>query len=197
MPARIVTIAVLALCLAAPCAAGAEPEATPSTAPMERAVDQLIEQWAGSGTPGASIAVIENGKIIYSKGYGSANLEYGVPNTRATVFDLASVSKQFTAFATKPSLDDKQEVAIDPKVLDAYVGDYELRPGIIVSFSKDKDHLVWREPGRSSFPMYAVSNTVFRLRVVPVEVVFDDPTEDGKNQNAVWPAPGFVDKQLS
>jgi hypothetical protein len=33
--------------------------------------------------------------------------------------------------------------------------------------------------------MYAVSNTAFRLRVVPAEVVFDDPTEGGKAQNAI------------
>ena len=84
----------------------------------------------------------------------------------------------------KPSLGDKPEVTIDPKVLDAYVGDYELqdefRPGFIISFSKDKDRLVARATGQSSFPMYAVSNTAFRLRVVPAEVVFDDPTEGGK-----------------
>ncbi len=66
---------------------------------MGRAVDQLFAQWAGPGSPGASIAVIQNGKIIYSQSYGAANLEHGVPNTPATVFDLASVSKQFTAFA--------------------------------------------------------------------------------------------------
>lgn len=89
----------------------------------------------------------------------------------------------------KPSLGDKPEVTIDPKVLDAYVGDYELqdefRPGFIISFSKDKDRLVARATGQSSFPMYAVSNTAFRLRVVPAEVVFDDPTEGGKTQNAI------------
>ena len=86
----------------------------------------------------------------------------------------------------KPSLGDKPEVTIDPKVLDAYVGDYELqdefRPGFIISFSKDKDRLVARATGQSSFPMYAVSNTAFRLRVVPAEVVFDDPTEGGKTR---------------
>jgi len=74
---------------------------------------------------------------------------------------------------------------VDPKVLDAYVGDYELRPGFIVSFTRNKDHLVARATGQPSFPTYAVSNTAFRLRVVPAEVVFDDPTEDGKAQNAV------------
>ena len=90
----------------------------------------------------------------------------------------------------KPSLGDKPEVTIDPKVLDTYVGDYklqdELSPGFIISFSKDKDRLVARATGQSSFPMYAVSNTAFRLRVVPAAVVvFDDPTEGGKAQNAV------------
>jgi CubicO group peptidase (beta-lactamase class C family) len=66
---------------------------------MAHAVDQLFAQWAGPDSPGASIAIVQNGKIVYSQGYGAANLEYGVPNSPATVFPLASVSKQFTAFA--------------------------------------------------------------------------------------------------
>jgi CubicO group peptidase (beta-lactamase class C family) len=474
MPARIVAVAMAILCVLASRGGSADADASPAATPMERAVDQLFAQWAGSGTPGASIAVIENGKIIYSKGYGSANLEHGVPNSPATVFHLASISKQFTAFAIyllaqdgklsldddvrkyvpklndfgkaitirqllhhtsgmrdqwellalagwrledkitdddvahllfqqtelnfapgdqflysnsgytllamvvkqvsgkalpefakerifdplgmahthfqgdygivvkdraysyarqpekgpspssalsatssmygkyqyvalsystvgpsslfstlgdlarwdenfytgevggppllaqmqekgklnngkeidyasglvigqyrglrtvehsggdaayrtnilrfpdqrfsvvllanagdvrpatlsfkiadiylkdrleptpdKPSLGDKPEVTIDPKVLDAYVGDYQLRPGFIISFSKDNDHLVARATGQSSFPMYAVSNTAFRARVVPAEVAFDDRTEDGKAQNAI------------
>ena len=80
---------------------------------MAHAVDQLFAQWARPDSPGASIAVIQNGKVIYSQGYGAANLEYSVPNTPTPVFHLASVSKQFTAFAIyllaqdgKLSLDD-------------------------------------------------------------------------------------------
>lgn len=96
----------------------------------------------------------------------------------------------------KPSLGEKPEVTIDPKVLDAYVGDYELqdelRPGFIIAFSKDKDRLVARATGQPSFPMYAVSNTAFRLRVVPAEVVFDDPTEGGKTQNAILHQNGAI-----
>src|SRR5579864_5612136 len=72
---------------------------TPADGPMAHAVDQLFAQWAGPDSPGASIAIIQNGKIVYSQGYGTANLEYGVPNSPATVFYLGSVSKQFTAFA--------------------------------------------------------------------------------------------------
>ena len=103
MLARIMTAAVAVLCLFAPCASGAQTESTPPAAPVEgvmaHAVDQLFAQWARPNSPGASIAVIQNGNVIYSQGYGAANLEYGVPNTPATVFHLASVSKQFTACA--------------------------------------------------------------------------------------------------
>ena len=62
-------------------------------------VDNLFAQWDKPDSPGASLAVIRKGEIIYKKGYGSANLEYDVPITPSTVFHVASVSKQFTAFA--------------------------------------------------------------------------------------------------
>lgn len=462
MLARIAAVAVAVLCLLVPRAGGAQTEdktsATPAEDVMANAVDQLFARWARPDSPGASIAVIQNGKMIYSRGYGAANLEYGVPNTPATVFHLASVSKQFTAFAIhllaqdgklsldddvrkyvpklhdfgksitirqllhhtsgvrdqwnllalagwrlddeitdddvarllfqqtelnfapgdqflysnsgytllamvvkqvsgktlpefakerifdplgmshthfqdkygvvandraysygrqpggkyqyvaltystvgpsslfstvgdlahwdenfytgevgglalltemqqkgklndgkdinyasglfigkyrglrtvehaggdaayrtnilrfpdqhfsvvvlanagdmnpaalsfriadiylkellkpapdKPALDDKPEVTVDPRILDAYVGNYELRPGFVISISRDNDHLVTRATGQPSFPMYAVSNTAFRLRVVAAEIVFEDVAQGGTAQNAV------------
>ena len=76
-------------------------------------VDKLFSQWDKLDSPGASLAVIKKGEVIYKKGYGSANLEYDIPITPSTVFHVASVSKQFTAFAVamlaqqgKLSLDD-------------------------------------------------------------------------------------------
>lgn len=62
-------------------------------------VDQLFAPWDKNDSPGAAIAVVRNGKIIYKKGYGIANLEYDVPITPSTIFHMASVSKQFTAYA--------------------------------------------------------------------------------------------------
>jgi CubicO group peptidase (beta-lactamase class C family) len=51
-------------------------------------------------TPGCSLAVVKDGEIIYKRGYGMANLEYGVPNTPSTIFHIASISKHFAAAAT-------------------------------------------------------------------------------------------------
>ncbi len=66
---------------------------------MNGRIDQLFTPWDKEDSPGAAIAVVKDGQIIYKKGYGSATLEYGVPITPTTIFHMASVSKQFTAFA--------------------------------------------------------------------------------------------------
>jgi len=60
-------------------------------------VDELFEQWDRTNSPGCSIAIIKDGKIIYTRGYGMANLDYGIPNKPETVFRIGSTSKQFTA----------------------------------------------------------------------------------------------------
>ncbi len=49
--------------------------------------------------PGVSVAIVKNGKLLQAKGYGLANVELSVPATEKTVYQLASVTKQFTATA--------------------------------------------------------------------------------------------------
>ncbi len=60
-------------------------------------VDRLFAAWDKTTSPGASLAVVRDGKIIFERGYGMAKLEDGVVNTPDKVFDIGSVSKQFTA----------------------------------------------------------------------------------------------------
>jgi CubicO group peptidase (beta-lactamase class C family) len=50
-------------------------------------------------TPGCAAGVYQNGRVLFAKGYGSSNIEYGVPITPQTPFIMGSVSKQFTAAA--------------------------------------------------------------------------------------------------
>ena len=63
------------------------------------AVDALFEKWDSLDSPGASVAIALEGKEIYATGYGSADLEQSTPIIADTIFHVASVSKQFTAFA--------------------------------------------------------------------------------------------------
>jgi CubicO group peptidase (beta-lactamase class C family) len=62
-------------------------------------VDSLFATWSDAGSPGAAVAVVKDGRIVLERGYGSAQLEHGVPVTPATIFHVASVTKQFTTFA--------------------------------------------------------------------------------------------------
>jgi len=77
-------------------------------------VDKLFEEWNKPGSPGASLAVAKNGQIIYKKGYGYAHLEYDIPITPSTIFHVASVSKQFTAFAVAMLVDQGMLSLDDP-----------------------------------------------------------------------------------
>jgi CubicO group peptidase (beta-lactamase class C family) len=60
-------------------------------------IDKYMEAAAGSGLFMGAILVARDGKVLISKGYGMASLEYDVPNTSLSRFNIASVSKTFTA----------------------------------------------------------------------------------------------------
>lgn len=61
------------------------------------AVDEVFSDFAKPGSPGCAVGIYRDGKIIYAKGYGLANLEENVPITPQSIFDIGSTSKQFTA----------------------------------------------------------------------------------------------------
>src|SRR5258705_7505281 len=64
---------------------------------MAKAADEVFADLTKLGSPGCALAAARDGKIIYEKGYGLANIEEGVSITPQTVFDIGSTSKQFTA----------------------------------------------------------------------------------------------------
>jgi len=64
-------------------------------AQLDKGISDLFEEVGNR--PGAIIGVFEKGKIEFQKAYGLANLDYNIPITSKTVFDVGSVAKQFTA----------------------------------------------------------------------------------------------------
>jgi CubicO group peptidase (beta-lactamase class C family) len=90
----------------------AQPPAAPNKA-LPTAINEVLEKTFKSDEPGAAVIVVRDGKVVFRKGYGKANLELGVPVEPDMVFRLGSITKQFTAVATlmlaeqgKLSLDD-------------------------------------------------------------------------------------------
>jgi CubicO group peptidase (beta-lactamase class C family) len=60
-------------------------------------VDRLFAPWDRPDSPGCALGVLQNGRSIYERGYGMANLDYGIPNGPTMVYYIGSDSKQFTA----------------------------------------------------------------------------------------------------
>lgn len=73
------------------------------------------EVLAAQLTPGLTIAVGLEGKILFSKGYGLANIEEKVPANPETIFGITSITKQFTA-ATILKLMERGELSLDDSV---------------------------------------------------------------------------------
>ncbi len=65
----------------------------------DRLDDYITAEMAKRRIPGLALAVVQRGEVVKMSGYGLANLELDVPVTPDTVFELASVTKQFTATA--------------------------------------------------------------------------------------------------
>lgn len=72
--------------------------AQPTSDQLRRA-DSLLSIFSTGDAPGLAVAVVRDGKVLFNKGAGYANLEQHIPITSSTVFDVASVSKQFTGLA--------------------------------------------------------------------------------------------------
>ena len=60
-------------------------------------VDGVFKAWNHSTTPGVAVGIIRDGNLVYTKGYGMADLEHDIPIADSTIFYIGSVSKQFVA----------------------------------------------------------------------------------------------------
>jgi CubicO group peptidase (beta-lactamase class C family) len=79
------------------------------------AVDSYLRsQVASRHLPGLSVGVVRDGKLVFARGYGMANLELSVPATPETVYEVASVSKQFTATAVMMLVEEGRVKLDDP-----------------------------------------------------------------------------------
>ena len=61
-------------------------------------IDKVFAAYAKPGSPGCALALLDKGRSVYEKGYGLASIEFGVAiDPQKTAFEIASISKQFTA----------------------------------------------------------------------------------------------------
>lgn len=116
--AALVSLSVVGLIAAAPAPRSPDrPEGGQAASPARlppRSTDQRVERtdqamrdfMARSQVPGAQIAVVKDGQVVFSRAYGSVNVALDVPATPQSVFTLASITKAFTGVAAMQAVQD-------------------------------------------------------------------------------------------
>lgn len=135
-------------------------------------LDSLIGTYADYGQFNGSVLIAEHGQIIYKKGFGLANMEWGIPNEANTKFRLASVTKQFTAMLIMQLVAEKKLDLDIP--ISTYLPDYPKPNGDSITVH----HLLTHTsgiPNYTSFPNY---RDIMRSPKSPYELVdlFADST---------------------
>jgi CubicO group peptidase (beta-lactamase class C family) len=82
---------------------------------LSKQVDKLFDELIEPGAPGCAVGIYKNNSILYSQGYGLANIENNVPITPKSVFDIGSTSKQFTA-ASIVKLEQMKKLTLDDDI---------------------------------------------------------------------------------
>ena len=108
-------------------------------------LDSLLQQFYKADEPGAAVAVVQKGKLVFEKCYGLANVPDNSPITPTTNFNIASITKQFTALAIL-QLAEKQKLALDDRLskyfpqLNPSVGNRITIRHLLMHSSGVKDH---------------------------------------------------------
>ena len=114
-------------------------------------IDELMSLYSEYGQFNGSILVSEQGKIIYKKGFGMANMEWEIPNKPDTKHRLGSVSKQFTALLIL-KLVEEGKLKLDVPI-STYLPDYPKKNADIITLH----HLLTHTsgiPNYTSFPNF-------------------------------------------
>jgi D-alanyl-D-alanine carboxypeptidase len=83
--------------------------------------DYVAAQMKKHHVPGLSLAVVRDGEVVKSKGYGLASVELEAPATERTVYEIGSITKQFTATAVM-MLVEEGKLGLDDKISDRLPG---------------------------------------------------------------------------
>jgi CubicO group peptidase (beta-lactamase class C family) len=97
----------------------------PEEKDLGAAIDELVKKTYRAGEPGAAVIVVKDGKTVFRKGYGMANMELGVPIEPDMIFRLGSITKQFTAVAIL-MLAEQGKLSISDEIT-KYLPDYPTR----------------------------------------------------------------------
>ncbi|MEP4093592.1 serine hydrolase domain-containing protein [Reichenbachiella sp.] len=115
----------------------------------EEKIDQAVSLYADYGKFNGSILVSENGKVIYKKGFGKANMEWNIPNQPNTKHRIGSITKQFTAMLVLQQVQ-QGNLSLDDVITD-HLSNYPKATGDKITLH----HLLTHTSGIPNYTSYA------------------------------------------
>ena len=143
---------------------------------LAKAINETLTQAYKPNEPGASVIVVKDGKVIFRKGYGMANLELAVPVEPDMVFRLGSITKQFTAVAIL-MLAEQGKLSLDDD-LTKFLPDYPTK-GQKITITKDGNKLMAQATGQPKLDLFPESPTKFFVKEASIQIEF---VVDGSGQ---------------
>ncbi|NNK87148.1 MAG: serine hydrolase [Flavobacteriaceae bacterium] len=131
---------------------------------LEKQLDTYLNEVYASDKPGATVMIAKDGKPIFRKAYGMADLELGVPMKPDNVFEIGSITKQFTAVSIL-MLEEQGKLSVDDDIL-KFIPDYPTNGHTITIH-----HLLNHTSGIKSYTAMESFQKNARVDMSPTEII--------------------------
>lgn len=160
-------------------------------------IDSIFSRAYPINSPGAAVLIARGDSILYRKAFGLANLELNVPMKPENVFQLASITKQFTSVAVLMLMEQGKLSIQDP--LSKYIADYPRGTEITLH------HLLNHTSGIKDYTRIPELRNRTRLDMTPEELINTfknlplefDPNDKYDYSNSGYVLLGYIIEQLS
>ena len=131
---------------------------------FESKMDSILQEKYHPNAPGATFLISKNGNIVYKKAFGLSNLELNLPMHTENVFEIASMTKQFTAVSIL-MLVEKGKLNLDDEIT-KFIPDYPTNGHKITVH-----HLLTHTSGIKNFTRVKGLNAISTQDLAPLELI--------------------------
>jgi CubicO group peptidase (beta-lactamase class C family) len=165
---------------------------------LDKQFDALLQENYNTGKPGVAALVYKDGAILYRKAFGLANLELGIPMTPENVFEIGSITKQFTAVSIL-MLMEQGKLSLEDEIT-KYLPDYPTNGKTITVH-----HLLNHTSGIKSYTNMKSFMAMARQDMSPTEIIDHfknepmefDPGEKWNYNNSGYIILGHIIEKIS
>ena len=155
---------------------------------LESTIDRFLQEKYPSNAPGATFLISKNGNIVYEKAFGLANLELNVPMETENVFEIGSMTKQFTAVSIL-MLMEKGQLNLDDEIT-RFIPDYPVNGHKITIH-----HLLTHTSGIKDFTRIKGLNDISTKDLTPAELIDffkNEPVDFLPGENFKYDNSGYI-----